>query len=400
VLTDFADGGDFLYSLAVNPDGRMIAVGGARQNGDFVGVILEYRSNGQLDHTFGSKGRVFNDDIASAQQAIVQPDGKIIVAGSGQGGAGDPAFALVRYNPDGSLDPSFGDRGEVFDSFAGPVDGTSSLAIQSDGKILIGGETVVSIVVGNVATINGDFAIARYNPDGTPDMTFGTAGKVTTDFLGQFDRIVNILIQPDGKIIAGGTAGKPGGPAAGSYFALARYNLDGTLDSTFGQSGKLTLSFGNIDDALYCVALQPDGKIVEGGNAILPGESVMALARFNPDGGLDTSFGDGGKVMTRDGNCGQIMAIYFQPDGKILGSGLACDSAVDGITFLTARYNKDGTLDMVFGSNGISTGKFFGTRAVPFSVVFQPDGKVLAGGSLISSAPQFAIARYKTGSSQ
>jgi len=199
----------------------------------------------------------------------LQPDGKIVVAGYAGGD-----FALARYNSDGALDTSFGSGGKVTTDFGGSYhpDGFS-VALQPDGKIVVAGYA------------GGDFALARYNSDGALDTSFGSGGKVTTDFGGS-DAGYSVALQPDGKIVVAGYAGLD--------FALARYNSDGALDTSFGTGGKVTTDFSGGRDVGYSVALQPDGKIVVAGYAGVD----FALARYNSDGALDTSFGSGGKVTT------------------------------------------------------------------------------------------------------
>jgi uncharacterized delta-60 repeat protein len=202
---------------------------------------------GMLDATFGTEGKVFTDfglanDIANA--VALQPDGKLV----GGGWAGND-FSLARYNPDGSLDPSFGDGGTVRTNFANgaaeSVDDIDGIALQPDGKIVaVGGS-------------NGDFALARYNPDGSLDSSFGTGGLVVTDFGTGNARARGVALQADGKIVVAGTTG--------GTFAMACYLPDGTLDPDFNGSGWVITDFGHANDIANAVALQADGEIVLGG---------------------------------------------------------------------------------------------------------------------------------------
>jgi uncharacterized delta-60 repeat protein len=237
-------------------------------------------SAGALDPTFGVGGKVTTDfagifDVAMALQA----DGKIVVVGdSVVGGFGD--FALARYNADGTLDDSFGTSGKVTTDFGGDEDRAFDVAIQANGRIVVVGHSVAGDAV--------DFALARYNADGslddggpndsTPADTFGTSGKVTTDFGGTIDLATSVVLQADGKIVvAGSTFG-----GGSEDFALARYNADGTLDDGFGTSGKVTTDFGGSDRATS-VALQTDGKIVVAGSTFGGGFGGLALARYLGD---------------------------------------------------------------------------------------------------------------------
>jgi uncharacterized delta-60 repeat protein len=235
---------------------------------------LSGQSSGTLDISFGTGGRVTTNFIDTAginggdqsRGMAVQIDGKIVAAGfSSLTGRGD--FALARYNRDGTLDASFGIGGTVTTDFAGGVDTALSVAIQADGKIVAAGS----------ATINGisDFALARYNRDGTLDASFGAGGTVTTDFAGGADNARSVAVQSDGKIVAAGRAVISGN----SDFALARYTSNGTLDASFGTGGTVTTDFAGAGDQAFSVAVQKDGKIVAAGQAIVNGLD-FALARY------------------------------------------------------------------------------------------------------------------------
>ncbi len=194
----------------------------------------------------------------------------------------------------GALDPSFGSGGIVVTDFNGSIDDAAfAVAVQPDGKILAAGYVFSS------AATNYDFALARYLPDGSLDPSFGTNGQVATDFHGSTDVARAIALQPDGKIVVAGRALRLDGPFFD--FALARYNTDGSLDASFGVGGKITTDFdGNGGaDLAFALALQPDGKIVAAGSTSNIGVSGFALARYNADGSLDAGFGTAGKVATR-----------------------------------------------------------------------------------------------------
>ena len=331
---------------------------------------------GALDPTFGTSGEVTTDfgGSDSAQAVAIQSDGKIVAAG-GTFSFPSGDFALARYNVDGSLDPTFGSGGKVTTDFGG-FDAASAVVIQPDGRIVAAGRSG-----------GGDFALARYNADGSLDPTFGSGGKVTTDFGGGFDAAFGVALQTDGKIIAVGQG------ASSFDFALARYNGDGSLDPTFGSGGKVTTDFtGGFEDAI-AVAIQLDGRIVVTGQTFSGGFQKFALARYNADGSLDTSFGSGGIVTTNfgfDSAFGGALAI--QTDGKIVAAGRA------GTDFLVARYNGDGSPDASFGSGGMVTTDFGGALFdAAFAVALQSNGKIVAAGSAISGFPSsadFALARY------
>lgn len=276
------------------------------------------------------------------------------------------AFASSALAAGGGLDTSFGVGGRVTTNFAADAS-ASAVAIQADGKIVAAGGAGV------------DFALARYNTDGTLDTTFSTNGKVTTAFTdGSFANAV--AIQSDGKIIAAGGA---------QGFALARYDTDGALDPTFGTGGLVTTSVTSGTNQANDVAIQADGKIVAAGFATPggPWRRHFAVARYLSDGTLDTSFGDGGTVVTAFGVSGVANAVVLLPNQKIVLAG------TNGGGFALARYLSDGTLDASFGNGGkVATTLPGGAGGSAYAVTLQPDGKIVAGGSY--DFYWFAVARY------
>jgi uncharacterized delta-60 repeat protein len=272
----------------------------------------------------------------------------------------------------------------VTTDFADSDDYAASVAVQPNGKI---------VAVGNTLTSAGaDFALARYNRDGTLDTSFGTGGKVTTDFADSDDYAASVAVQPNGTIVAAGYASS----GTGNDFALARYNHDGTLDTSFGTGGKVTTDFAGLDDRAYSVAVQPNGKIVAAGFAGTGTGDDFALAHYNRDGTLDASFGTGGKVTTDFADSDDYAAsVAVQPNGKIVAAGNTFTSA--GNDFALARYNRDGALDASFGTGGIVTTGFAGAENVALSVAIQPTGKIVAAGysGFSSTGADFALARYE-----
>ena len=371
VTTDFAALADFAASVAVQPDGKFVVAGTAYANvaSDF--ALARYNSNGTLDASFGWGGKVTTDFAGSwdgASAVAVQTDGKIVAAGQAVVNTiGD--LALARYNSDGTLDASFGWGGRVTTEFAGVSGRVSALTVQPDGKIVVAG----------VANIDGgyDFAMVRYNSDGTLDVSFGSGGKVTTDFglLEQgfsFAQALSVAIQTDGKIVAAGYAYM----GAGYDFALARYNSNGSLDATFGAGGKVTTDFPSPNDRAFAVAVQPDGKIVAAGLR----SADFALARYNGNGSLDATFGTSGKVTTDfAGSSDAAFSLTVQTDAKVIAAGRTFIGA--GFHSALARYNSNGTLDTNFGTAGKVTVDFGGITDGLSSVVIQAGGKILAAGS-------------------
>jgi uncharacterized delta-60 repeat protein len=390
VTTDFVGSGDDdAAAVAVQLDGKLVAAGQATINGGLDFALARYSSNGTLDAGFGRSGKVttdFGSIFERATSVAVQRDGKVVAAGGAVINSFND-FALARYNSNGTLDTSFGTGGKVITDFEGVSAEAYSVAVQTDGKIVVAGE----------ANIDGgdDFALVRYNSNGTLDTTFGTGGKVTTDFglLQQgfsYALAYSLAVQPDGKLVVAGQAS-----INGVYdFALARYNSNGTVDTTFGTDGKVTTNFASPFDGAFSVAVQPDGKIVAAGFAFLNRGVDFALARYNSNGTLDASFGTGGKVTTdiaspNDG----AFTVAVRRDGKIVAAGRTFING--GFHSGLARYNSNGTLDATFGTGGKVTTSFGGYDDQVSSVAVQADGKIVeAGGATLNGGSDFALARY------
>lgn len=356
---------------------------------------------GDLDPAFDGDGMVTTDLVADGQDVanavVVQTDGQIVVAGSSPAGGGGSNFTVARYNPDGSLDASFGGGGFVTTDFGGN-EHASDLLIQPDGKIVVAGTTFP------LAGGSGDFALARYSPDGSLDATFDGDGKVTTDLDGASDVGLAVLRQTDGKIVvAGGSI--PAGGAGSNDFALARYDADGSLDPTFDGDGWVTTDFGGNQDNANDLVLQADGKLVAVGPSFAfgfppaPGAGDFGLARYNADGSLDPGFGGDGRVTTDFGDQEHAFAAALQPDGKIVAAGMTFTPgtlAPPG-AFALARYDADGSLDPGFDGDGMVTTDFSGGTESANGVVLQADGKIVAAGTVFpeGGGPEsFGLARY------
>jgi uncharacterized delta-60 repeat protein len=342
---------------------------------------------GDLDLGFGTGGKVttdFGGKYDRGNAVALQSDGKMIVAGYATGSSQD--FALARYNTDGSLDTSFGVGGTVTTDFSSNTDSAAGVAVQSDGKIILVGATD--------STGAGDFALARYTASGSLDSSFGSGGKVTTDFSRRIDGARAVALQGDGKIVVAGlsyTVGKTG-YNGDDEIALARYNTDGSLDTSFGSRGKVLTSIGSGAAVTYGVALQGDGKIVVSGSA-LGNSGDFAIARYTAGGRLDTTFGSGGTVLTDfAGHADQAFGVAIQGDGKIVAVGETNPgSGYDD--FALARYTTSGSLDTTFGSGGKVTTDFAGNYDRAYGVAIQSDGKIVAAGR---GGLDFALARYNS----
>ena len=327
---------------------------------------------GQLDEGFGTGGKVTTNINPSYDEwgysTVVQPDGKILVAGYGYNGPSSNAnYNVVRYNEDGTLDKTFGFGGRVTTDFNNSIDYTSSgqaLALQQDGKIVVAGTSADGS--------DNNFAVVRYNANGFLDSTFGTAGKVTTDFGSTSDYGYAVVIQENGKIIVAGYAYD--GISFG--IALARYNSDGSPDPTLDGDGRVIISFAT---SPMSAALQTDGKIVVTGLYFNGTNWDFGIARFNSDGSLDGTFGSGGLAFTDFGNDETPNSIAIQPDKKIVVAGAVFNGT--SYDFELARYNIDGSPDLNFGSNGkVRTDISNDEYDNGMSVLIQPDGKIILAG--------------------
>jgi uncharacterized delta-60 repeat protein len=392
VMTGITNNSDFGYSVAVQPDGKIIVVG---QSGVdvFHSTLMRYNGDGSLDQTFGSGGIVFapldsNGDVLSS--VVLQSDGKILAVGSLTGN-NVVEFLLARFNTNGSLDQSFGSNGSVVTTFGDHIAGAGSVVLLPDGKIIVVGASGA----GAYSELN-DFAVARYNSNGSLDQSYGSGGMLKTHFDGEYNTgstANSALLQSDGKLIVAGSYKNEGTPRE---FAVARYDTNGNLDPTFGNGGKTTTSLGAGDSLGFAARLQSDGKIVLAGylNAGQRNHD-FALVRYNPDGALDTSFGNGGKV-TNDlfGTSDDIAySLVIQPDGKLIVGGRT--GQYPNFKFGLARYNTYGSLDQSFGSAGKVMTDFGGFSSQSYSSAIQSDGKIVIAGYAQGNSADIALARYR-----
>ncbi len=320
-----------------------------------------------LDSTFGDNGISTFAMNGRAMASAIQADGKVVIGGY-RAISNNPVFAVLRYNVNGSLDSTFGADGVVTTSFGAGSAVLNGIAIQADGKIVAAGS----------ATSNARYmAIARYNTDGSLDSTFNATGKVVTDIAGSDDVANGIVIQTNGKIVVGGYSHD----ATKRNFALLRYNTNGSLDSTFNADGIAITSIGTADDNAKAIALQTDGKIVLAGYCRVGTKVHFALARYSSNGSLDNTFDTDGMLTTAIGTSNNYLsAMALQGDGKIVVAGMTDDAGSFGYSFALARYNSDGSLDNSFNANGKVVTKLSATLSQAYAIAIQPDGKILAAG--------------------
>lgn len=333
-------------------DGKLVVVGGGRE--DF--AAARYTSDGRLDPSFGAGGITTIDFVGALDEAegvAIQADGKIVVAGrAGTTTPNGSDFAVTRLNSDGSLDPTFGAGGKAMVDMGGQAY-VGGVALAPDGKIVVAGWT----------TQSGDFQILRLAANGTLDSAFATGGKASVDF-GLFDQAFAVAVQPDNKTVLVGRSQLNSGDNA----AMARFNSNGTADTSFNGDGRRVLPavqlINGIAAGYQSVAVQSDGKLVAGGGA--------RLERFNTDGSLDATFGQGGRI--EPGANSAIFSVRLQPDGRIVAAG---EQGFED--FLALRYTASGAPDATFNATGRLTVDLGGEDAA-YGTLIQADGKILLVG--------------------
>jgi uncharacterized delta-60 repeat protein len=331
-------GGAQIIGLAIQTDGKIVAgISNFEQGFDPMFIVARLNVNGSLDTTFGSGGIVetqIGQFGAPDSVLVLQPDGRILIAGSG---------SMARYDTNGQMDITFGNDGVAPITFGSPT----SIALQPDGKILLGsGGSVVAFAASTPGVTLNQVAgiISRYNTNGSLDTSFGISGQAASVVVAGA-----IAVENDGicsstcKILAGGTLltnlnSSNSSAGNGIGFGLARLNSDGSVDTTFGQGGAVSTSFGpNAAGATsFALALQTNGEIVAAGSAGQLGnptgffvpQAGFALARYTSTGGLDTTFGSSGEVTTAfKTNQAAIYGLALQSDGKIVAVGTSLENS-------------------------------------------------------------------------
>ena len=380
-------GTDFARAVVVQPDGKIVLAGRGGANSDF--QVTRLNTNGSPDSSFHADGHV-QINLGGSEDAMdvaLQPDGKVVVVGS-VAGAGGLDFAAMRLNTDGSLDSSFGAGGLWAFDFNGGSDVANAVAVQADGKIVIAGQ----------AYPTRDFAVIRLNSNGTFDTTadafpgdFDGDGQLGINFGGSSDAAHDVVLQPDGKIVLVGVV--PG--AGGDDYLATRRNADGSLDTFFAAGGTdgdgfWTFDFSGGTDVAKAVVVQPDGAIVIAGRG--NPNNDFAMTRLSSNGVPDTSFDTDGHIGIDFGGSDGAYDVVLQPDGKVVVAGFV-PGAGGSDDFGAARLNPNGSPDGTFGPGGKLTVDFGGADLAE-GVALQADGAIiLAGYGQPGASTDLAVAR-------
>ena len=369
-------------AVVIQPSGALVTAGWRTTAAGVDFALTRHDATGRLDPGFGTGGIATTDlggDDDEAYDAALLPDGGIVAVGRTDA-AGFTAldFGVARYRPDGTPNTGFGANGIVKTDVLGGGDQANAVAVQPDGKIVVAGFAARN-------GIDSDFALVRYNADGTRDQGFGSGGIVTTDLGTQSDDARALVIQPDGRIVVAGSAGED--------VALARYTAAGSLDATFGHGGTTVTDLGS-DDVATGVALTSDGHIAIAGYTLGPFiNRDFLLARYTAAGSLDTAFGDHGAVKT-DLGAGDDFAenLLVDAHGRIVLVGRASSATI--LDMALVRYNADGTLDAGFDGDGIITADFHGRGEFGQDLALDAAGRIVAAGYTANGADtEFALLR-------
>ncbi len=371
---------DAATSVAIQKDGKILAVG----TNDTYFRLARFYPDGSLDSAF-AQWMLSMVTSGTSYACALQPDSEIVVVGTAYNTIDQTYnFYINRYQNSGVFSFTFNGTGNLSVDFEGGTDIAYSVALQSDGKIVVAGS---SVVMDTAQQSHQRFAVVRIDSTGKADSTFSGDGKQVT-YVTPTNSVANsVVIQTDGKIILAGQA-QTGTFTWNTSLALVRYNTDGSLDSSFGTGGIVLTDFDSSTVKANAVVLQPDNKILIAGN-IGASSSWCLVARYNTDGTLDTSFNGGHSI----GLPGTAKGLALQTDGKIVTAGWSFDTHS---IFCAMRWNTNGTTDNTFGTNGILKTDIGPDEDKANAVAIQPDGKIIAAGytRIPLAYNDFALVRY------
>lgn len=382
VILPIGTGNEIAYAVEIQTDGKIVAAGYSKSANEDVAVV-RLNSNGTLDNTFGNGGKVIipigsSTDFCYAMK--IQSDGKIVVGGGSVVTGFGYEWYLARLDTNGVLDNTFGNGGIVITTGNNQPEYIYAIVQQASGKLVAGG--------GMHDGAKSNFTLVRYNNNGSIDDTFGSAGKVVTDFGGFASTVKSIKLLENGSIIAAGSANN----GVNNDFAAAKYDSNGVLDNSFGTEGKVLTPVGSADDFCNTVELQDGGKVILGGSSRIGTINNYAMVRYTSNGNLDNTFGNGGKLISGIGTDTSVCyALKYVKNFGILAAGRAKNGT--NTDFSLVLYDSIGNFVNSFGSSGTVFIDFLGFDWA-YGIDIQKDGKiVLAGfGSTLTNA-DWAIAR-------
>jgi uncharacterized delta-60 repeat protein len=393
VRTNLTRAEDDGYAVAIQADGKIVVAGEAGvggRNPRF--AIVRYEADGSLDPTFGGGDGIVTIDFSRYDDfpfaVRIQPDGKIVLAGAAAYSGPDSRFALARLTPDGSLDPTFGGDGKVVTNVTPSYDWANGMALQPNGKIVVVGSL-------SAGSTNGKIGVLRYRSDGSLDPTFGKNGIVRADPTPTYDDGMAVGVEADGQIVVAGGAGFAG---PNERFVMLAFEHNGTLDPTFGGDGMVKTDLTPGSDIPFGLAIQSDGEIVvAGGAAMDAADPMFGLARYNRDGSLDPGLDSDGTVLTNftpfsDG----AYSVAIDSNGRIVAAGTAGNGG-PAPRFAAVRYLANGTPDATFGGDGKVTTNITPYFDSAWGVAVQTDGSIVCSGVAGSggSHPALAVVRYQ-----
>ena len=359
-------------AMVVQTDGKIVVF---YESGFAEGIVpIRLNTDGSNDDSFEGEKLLTGEDRYT-HDAVIQPDGKIVITGRTYSQPEGYRVLVARYNTDGSLDDSFAVNGVAVADLSGHNDEGNALTMQPDGKILVAGKTVGP-------TGYQDVALGRFNPDGSPDLTFGSEGWVITNTWAAHDVGYGVAVQSNGDILVAGTS-------VSNYerhFLVMGFHPDGTTNTSFSANGTLVFAIDELQSHGRTVSLLADGKIILGGDS----NDQFALAKVLPDGSFDEDFGTSGTIIIPSilGANDVATSLLVQPDGKVIAAGFSLGQNQEDFSLL--RINADGTLDDTFGDDGVVITSRE-TRDFAYAAALQSDGKIILAGTF---SGEFGLARY------
>lgn len=387
VTTVISGTGNFGHTSVVQPDGKIIVAGEAGESSTYKVAIARYNTDGTLDSSFGNSGTLLvqvGSARSYARNIALQPDGKIVIGAYTYDDIASD-FAVVRLKADGMPDNSFGNNGVTI-ADNGSHEIVDAMTVLNDGKILLAGNNY------------DNFLAARFNTDGSLDTSFGTNGWITTEFDSSYSQVKDATSQDDGKILLSGFGSDI---STGRYkIAAARFNTDGSIDTTFGTSGQVYFNIGDNDDYAAAIAVQTNGKIVIGGYTVVstnPSKYDFAAVRLNTNGTFDDNYGNNGIAITSVIEDGRNYAeqMLIQPDDKIVLMGFAGVGSNDD-DMAMVRFDTYGNVDTTFGTDGKVITDINGRFDYGKAIALQPDNKIILAGYSYTAGgiAEVVVARY------